>query len=139
MVKIVFWILNFATEICNFICVEKNNVFCTGYGCRTLEQNYECNLIKYNVKFIQNRSCCFLILPLFPDEILMPGFSTNYARCFLLFCLCKLLETGFLVPALFGSRLHLLSEGCAFFLGNVCERLCASRPLLGSCVHQESI
>ena len=47
--------------------------------------------------------------------------------------------TGFLVPALFGSRLHLLSEGCAFCLGNICERLCASRPLLGSYVHQESI
>ena len=42
-----------------------------GYGYRTLEQNYECNLIKYNVKFIQNRFCRFLILPLFRDEILM--------------------------------------------------------------------
>ena len=39
------------------------------------------------------------------------------ARFFLLFCLCKLLETGFLVPALFGSRLHLLSEGCALVWG----------------------
>ena len=35
----------------------------------------------------------------------------------LLFCLCKLLGTGFLVPALFSSRLHLLSEGCAFIWG----------------------
>ena len=29
---------------------------------------------------------------------------------------CKVLFTGFLVPALFGSRLH-LSEGCAFVWG----------------------
>ena len=35
---------------------------------------------------------------------------------------CKQLFPGFLVPALFGSRLHLLSEVCAFVLGNICER-----------------
>ena len=35
---------------------------------------------------------------------------------------CKQLLPGFLVPALFGSRLHLLSEVCAFVLGNICER-----------------
>ena len=42
-----------------------------GYSCRTLEQNYECNLIKYNVKFYTKPILSFLILPLFPDEILM--------------------------------------------------------------------
>ena len=44
------------------------------------------------------------------------------------FCLCKLLETGFLVPALFGSRLHLLSEGCALVWG-MFVRGCARRDL----------
>ena len=62
----------------------------------------------------------------------------NNAKCFFSE-LCKELFTGFLVPGLFGSRLHLLSEVFAFVLGNVCERFCASRPLLGSYVHQESI
>ena len=38
----------------------------------------------------------------------------------------------FLVPALF-------VRGVRFCLGNDCERFCASRPLLGSYVHQESI
>ena len=33
----------------------------------------------------------------------------------------------------------LLRPKCALVLGNDCERLCASRPLLGSYVHQESI
>ena len=45
-----------------------------------------------------------------------------------LFCLCRLLETGFLVPALFGSRLHLLSEGCALVWG-MFVRGCAHRDL----------
>ena len=35
---------------------------------------------------------------------------------------CKQLLLGFLVPALFGSRLHLLSKVCAFVLGSICER-----------------
>ena len=35
---------------------------------------------------------------------------------------------GFLVP-----------RRVLFVLGNICERFCASRPLLGSYVHQESI
>ena len=56
------------------------------------------------------------------------GVSVSSARCFLLFCLCKLLETGFLVPALFGSRLHLLSEGCALVWG-MFVRGCARRDL----------
>ena len=43
--------------------------------------------------------------------------SITDAKGFLLFCLCKLLETGFLVPVLFSSRLHLLSEGCALVWG----------------------
>ena len=43
--------------------------------------------------------------------------------------LCRMLFTGFLVPALFGSRLHLLSEGCALVWGMVvrgcaCQDLC---------------
>ena len=54
-VKIVFWFLNFAMEICNISDVLKKNVFffffCTDYVSRTTEQNYESNLIKYNVKF----------------------------------------------------------------------------------------
>ena len=33
----------------------------------------------------------------------------------------------------------LLRPECALVLGNGCERLCASRPLLGSYIHQESI
>ena len=33
----------------------------------------------------------------------------------------------------------LLRPACALVLGNGCERLCVSRPLLGSYVHQESI
>ena len=45
----------------------------------------------------------------------------------LLFCLCKLLETGFLVPALFCSRLHLLSEGCLVW--GMFVRGCARRDL----------
>ena len=42
---------------------------------------------------------------------------------------------------MFVSRLlvFLLRLKCALVLGNGCERLCASRPLLGSYVHQESI
>ena len=38
-----------------------------------------------------------------------------------------------------GSRLHLLSEGCALVWGMFVRWLCTSRPLLGSYVHQESI
>ena len=45
-----------------------------------------------------------------------------------LYQLCKVLETGFLVPALFGSRLHLLSEGCALVWG-MFVRGCARRDL----------
>ena len=61
------------------------------------------------------------------------------AKCFFSE-LCQELLTGFLVPGLFGSRLHLLSEVCAcFVLGNGSERFCASIPLLGSYVHQESM
>ena len=47
------------------------------------------------------------------------AFSSNYAGCFLP-CL--------LVPALFGSRLHLLSEGCALVWG-MFVRGCARRDL----------
>ena len=55
-----FWILDFATEICNVSLVLKNNVFV-----RITEQNYESNLIKYNVKFYTKPILLFL------DEILM--------------------------------------------------------------------
>ena len=52
----------------------------------------------------------------------------NYAKSFLP-KLCKELFTCFLVPGLFGSRLHLLSEMCARFWGMVvrgfaCRDLC---------------
>ena len=54
------------------------------------------------------------------DEILMPGFSTNYANCFLLVSAVSGPFTSFLV-------LHTISwfsrsEVCAFVLGNICER-----------------
>ena len=46
-----------------------------------------------------------------------------------------------LSSGMFVGRLlvFLLRPKCALVLGNDCERLCASRPLLGSYVHQESI
>ena len=45
-----------------------------------------------------------------------------------------------LVRAVVGRLLvFLLRPRCALVLGNGCERLCTSRPLLGSYVHQESI
>ena len=59
-VKIVFWFLNFATEICNISLVLKKNVFCTDDVSRTTEQNYESNLIKYNVKFYTKPILSFL-------------------------------------------------------------------------------
>ena len=55
-----------------------------GYSYRILQQNYECNLIKYNVEFYTKPILSFLDFPVVSDEILMPGFSTNYAKCFLL-------------------------------------------------------
>ena len=51
--------------------------------------------------------------------IMQRAFSSSYAGCSLP-CL--------LVPALFGSRLHLLSEGCALVWGMV-VRGCARRDL----------
>ena len=72
-----------------------------------------------------------------PEQYTMLLTATT-ARCFfLLFCLCKLLETGFLVPALFGSRLHLLSEGCAlvwgmFVRGCACRDLCQGLTFIKS-------
>ena len=120
----------------------KNYVFCTDYGCRTIEQNYECHLIKYNVKFYTKPILsCFLILPLFLDEILMlrvlhqlckvpimlGAFSSNYANFFL-------------PVSLFRNLCETVAYGaCAVLWGNGCERLCMLRPLLGSYVHQESI
>ena len=90
----------------------KNNVFCTDYGCRTIEQNYECNLIKYNVKFYTKPILsCFLILPLFLDEILMLR---------ILHQLCKVLFTGFLVAS---------HPECAVFFGEMVVRGCARRDL----------
>ena len=122
----------------------KNNVFCTDYGCRTIEQNYECNLIKYNVKFYTKPILsCFLILQLFLDEILMlrilhqlcKQLNTNYANGFILVCSTSYAGCFCLVCWFSCS---FVSEACAC-LGDGCERLCASRPLLGSYVHQESI
>ena len=42
---------------------------------------------------------------------------------------------NFFLPV--SSLLCIRSARCC--LGNICERFCASRPLLGSYVHQESI
>ena len=59
--------------------------------------------------------------------------------------LCKLLKTGFLLWlcrmlfALFAGSLVPSCRKLALVLGNGYERLCTSRPLLGSYVHQESI
>ena len=61
--KLVFWFLNFAMEICNiFTCVEKER-FCMDYVSRTTEQNFESNLIKYNVKFYTKPILSFLCFP----------------------------------------------------------------------------
>ena len=50
-----------------------------------------------------------------PGDILERlGKADNIANCFIP-KLCKELFTGFLVPGLFGSHLHLLSEVCACF------------------------
>ena len=85
-----------------------------GYGYRILEQNYECNLIKYNVSFIQNRSCRFLILPLFPDEILMLRILHQLCKVLFFTSSANSLKLVFSFSYA-GSRLHLLSEGCACF------------------------
>ena len=53
----------------------------------------------------------------FPLVVTATGTSIDpigFAKSFLP-KLCKELFTGFLVPGLFGSRLHLLSEVCACF------------------------
>ena len=78
------------------------------------------------LSFMQNRSCRFLILPLFPDEILMlrilhqlcKVLFSNYANRFLL-----VFSSSYA-----GSRLHLLSEGCALVWG-MFVRGCARRDL----------
>ena len=72
-------------------------------------------------------------------------FNYYYANS-LFFCkrpfVCKLLFLVFMqdAPCLvcWFSR-SFVSEACACFWGMFCERLCASRSLLGSYVHQESI
>ena len=86
----------------------------------------------------------------------LPGSSTNYANNLarVLHQLCKqpcpdsppnYANTLFFSLSLFGGMfvshllVFLLRPKCALVLGNGCERLCASRPLLGSYVHQESI
>ena len=55
---------------------------------------------------------------------------SNYANGLFSFCFGLLLFAGFLVPS---------CPKRALVLGNGCERFCASRSLLGSYVHQESI
>ena len=79
---------------------------------------------KINVKFYTKPVPCFpgfvLIFPLFLMSFLLGSDEILMLR--ILHQLCKQLLPGFLVPALFGSRLHLLSEVCAFVLGNICER-----------------
>ena len=57
------------------------------------------------------------------------GFSTNYAKNFLPVSLFL----GYSVAAC------ICCPKCALVLGNGSERFCASRPLLGSYVHQESM
>ena len=56
-----------------------------------------------------------------------------FANCFFYFFLCRMLF------ALFAGSLVPSCWKLALVLGNVCERFCASRSLLGSYVHQESI
>ena len=51
-------------------------------------------------------------------------FFSSYAGC------CLHCFAGSLVPS---------CRKLVLVLGNVCERLCTSRPLLGSYIHQESI
>ena len=57
--------------------------------------------------------------------------TTNYANN-----LFSSLSGGMFVRRLLVFLLH---PKCVLVLGNDCERLCASRPLLGSYIHQESI
>ena len=93
-----------------------------GYGYRILEQNYECNLIKYNVKFYTKPILSFLDFPV------VSWWNPN-AR--ILHQLCKVLFTSSAnsLKLVFsfsyaGSSLHLLSEGCACFGECLWEVVC---------------
>ena len=61
--------------------------------------------------------------------LMLPGFSTNYAKSFLPVSLFL----GYSVAAC------ICCPKCALVLGNGSERFCTWRPLLGSYVHQESM
>ena len=94
---------------------------------------------EYTMSFALNLAFLYMIQELWPGNFSMckQPFS-NYANdlpsanCFFLF-LCRMLLAlfaGFLVPS---------CPKLALVLGNVCERLCVLRSLLGSYIHQESI
>ena len=65
--------------------------------------------------------------------------NVRYANILKLVLPCWALKLVFSSSCSHGLPCFPRSEACAFVLGNICERFCASRPLLGSYVHQESI
>ena len=77
----------------------------------------------------KSKGCLSLISLPKIDEMYtkLKGAKFFFAKSFFL-KLCRMLFTGFLVPALFGSCLHLLSEGCTLVWGMV-VRGCAHRDL----------
>ena len=80
-------------------------LFLTGAYCWGVPHLFE---MYFGLQVTQVRSIVAFPYPVDPCSILDLG--------------CGLVGSGFLVPALFGSCLHLLSEVCACFWGNICER-----------------